>query len=325
MFAATFPKKVVVIAAVAMLLPAACAYADARRRPRTMKWLREAAAQVPGAPPPGVSQVSLSGRTYLVLDSSKPEQPAPLVIALHGGGGNAATMVGRWKAKAQEVGLIVVFPNGTGRNERVGTWNAGGCCAYAMNNDSDDVGFVKAVIDDVSKTHRVNPRRIYVTGMSNGGMLAHKIAIALSDRLAGAAVVAGALFGNEQAPANPVPMLIMHGEKDQIVGFDGGLSPTELVARSQSAPFKSAQYAADFWRGANGCSAAPQALSTGDVTVETSASCRSGSEVVFYRLASANHVWPGTESTAVMIENNRYDEINATDVIWSFFSKHARR
>lgn len=264
-------------------------------------------------------------RSYLLLDSSRGSQPAPLIIALHGGGGSAATMVPRWYAKARAEGLVIAFPDGVGRNGRMGTWNAGGCCGFAMTSDSDDVAFVASVIDAVQKTQRIDPRRIYVTGMSNGGMLTHKIAIALADRLAGAAVVAGALFGDERSPSVPVPVLIMHGVKDQVVGFEGGNSPLDFVARAQSKPFESVKYAVDFWVNADGCTSAPVTSASGEVTTTDYRQCRDGSEVLFYRLASATHTWPGASNAMKMLETTPYTAVNATDVIWDFFKKHARR
>lgn len=282
----------------------------------------------PGAVGPVPQHLAVRGveRDFLLLDARRDKAPAPLVIALHGGGGNAATMVPRWQGLAKREGLIAVFPEGVGRMAGMGTWNAGGCCGYAMTADSDDIGFIGALIDHLIATGMADPNRVYVTGMSNGGMMTHRIAIALSNRIAAAAIVSGAMFGDEAAPTEPVPVLIMHGMRDQVVGFDGGTSPMALVARSQSRPFLPVRAAVDFWVKADGCTdSATRALDKDDeVTLETHSSCRGGSEVSFYRLKSATHMWPGAPNRMRMLETTPYQALDATEVIWSFFQRHAR-
>jgi predicted esterase len=186
------------------------------------------------------------------------------VIVLHGGGGNGGTMLPRWADKARSEGLVVAAPDGVGRMQGMGTWNAGGCCGEAMTSGLDDVAFVNAVVDDITRKGGIDTRRIYVAGFSNGGMLTHRFAIAHGDRIAAAAVVSGAMFGDEKPAATPVPMLIMHGRKDNVVGYDGGMSPTSFVARAQSAPFLPVERTVAFWRDADGCRAAPAVTTGGD-------------------------------------------------------------
>lgn len=141
----------------------------------------------------------------------------PLVIALHGGGGNGrqvAESAGLIDKAAKE-GFILALPEGTARIGKLETWNAGGCCANAMRDKVDDVGFIRALIDELERAQPVDPARVYVVGMSNGGMMTERVAIELGDRIAGAAAFVGALFGNEPPPVAPVPMLIVNAEKDE--------------------------------------------------------------------------------------------------------------
>ena len=116
-------------------------------------------------------------------DGSK---PFPVVLAFHGGGANAESMVrfSGLNEKADEAGFLVVYPAGTGRLERMLTWNTGNCCGYAMRNGVDDVGFVNALLDDLAGRARVDPERIYATGMSNGAMMVYRLASELSERIA---------------------------------------------------------------------------------------------------------------------------------------------
>ncbi|MFP5356346.1 MAG: alpha/beta hydrolase family esterase, partial [Gemmatimonadota bacterium] len=123
----------------------------------------------------------------------------PMVIVLHGGGGNASnaeSMTG-FTRKAEREGFIVVYPEGTARGRvPLLTWNAGHCCGHAMEQRVDDVGFINALIDKLQSTHRIDPDRIYVTGMSNGGMMSHRLGIELSQRIAAIGPVVGAVFGD---------------------------------------------------------------------------------------------------------------------------------
>ncbi len=292
--------------------------AGSAERPRLLERLREARAERMQEKASGATTQALRvgglEREYLLLDDSRGKAPAPLVIVLHGGGGNPQTMIPRWEAQASRAGLVIAAPKGVGRNTRMGTWNAGGCCGEAQSRGVDDVAFVAAVIDDVAKRTPIDPRSIYVTGFSNGGMLTHRVAAALGNRIAAAAVVSGALFGNEASPRASVPMLIMHGEQDPVVGFNGGMSSTRFVARSQALPFEPARYAVDFWRKANGCRQ-PAAISRQPgVTIERS-NCKGNADVVFYDLPQGGHSWPGTDGDG---------PIDATGVIWDFFKTHTR-
>ncbi|MEP9404093.1 extracellular catalytic domain type 1 short-chain-length polyhydroxyalkanoate depolymerase [Sphingomonas sp. VNH70] len=297
-------------------------------RPRLFERLREArAARSTGDTAGAVARtLKLGGldRSYLLLDAHRGSEPAPLVIVLHGGGGSPETMIPRWAARARAAGLVVAAPKGIGRNDRMGTWNAGGCCGEAVSRKVDDVGFVASVIDDVARQVPIDRKRVYVAGFSNGGMLTHRVAIALSDRIAAAAVVSGALFGNEATPRTPVPMLVMHGEQDPVVGFTGGMSRTGFVAKAQTQPFEPVRYSVDFWRAANGCTAAPAVQSQTGVTTESSTGCRGNADVLFYDLPRGGHSWPGSGSTRRMGDGDGPAPIDATDAIWNFFQAHAR-
>ena len=158
-------------------------------------------------------------RSYVVRAPALPAGATrvPMVIVLHGGGGNAAnaeTMTG-FTAKAAKEGFIVVYPNGSGRlQDKLLTWNAGHCCAYAMKEGVDDVKFIDALIDTMVRDYPVDAHRIYVTGMSNGGMMTHRLGRELSGRIAAIAPVVATVFGDEARPVGAVPALIINGMLD---------------------------------------------------------------------------------------------------------------
>lgn len=149
-------------------------------------------------------------RTYVVrTPSAMPSRNVriPLVLVLHGGGGNAfnAERMTGFTKQAKTRGFIVAYPEGTGRfNGKLLTWNAGHCCGYAMKNRTKDVDFIGTLIDKLIAEYPIDPRRVYVTGMSNGGMMAHRLGIELAHKLAAIAPVVATVFGDEVRPRHPV-------------------------------------------------------------------------------------------------------------------------
>jgi polyhydroxybutyrate depolymerase len=150
----------------------------------------------------------------------------PLVIVLHGASGNADifAQVTGFATKADAEGFIVAHPNGSGRlPNHLLTWNAGGCCGYAVRSGSDDVGFLRALIESLSAELTVDSQRIYITGMSNGGMMSLAAACELDDLIAGAGSVVGVVTWASCAPDSPVNLIMINGDADRIVPSEGGM------------------------------------------------------------------------------------------------------
>ena len=167
----------------------------------------------------------------------------PLVIALHGGGGNATQFEqdSGLDALADREGFAVAYPFGTGRlQDRLLTWNAGHCCGQAQDRQVDDVAFVAAIIGELVRSAGVDRRRVYVVGHSNGGMLAHRIGEALPDRVAAIVSVAGAYVpgvpveGSGVLP-RAVPVLHIHSVDDPRAPYAGG-APVSLHDPTRAAP-----------------------------------------------------------------------------------------
>src|SRR5579884_1968857 len=123
-------------------------------------------------------------RTYLVHvpKSYDGKKPYPVVLIYHGGASNAAQMVrfSGLNEKADNAGFLAIYPNGTGRLESVLTFNGGNCCGYAVMNNVDDVAFADALLDDLAKVVKIDAKRVYATGMSNGAIMAYRLASELS-------------------------------------------------------------------------------------------------------------------------------------------------
>jgi polyhydroxybutyrate depolymerase len=183
-------------------------------------------------PPPGDYTFKLRQggreRSYILhVPKDALTSPWPVVINFHGGGSSAAGQqaYSRMDAVADRQGFLVVYPNGTGRiADLLLTWNAGACCGYALDNKVDDVGFVRAVIDDLETHASIDRARIYATGLSNGAMMSYRLAAEAPDLIAAIAPVAGALaFPFE--PKRPIPILHIHSVDDTRALYQGGLGP----------------------------------------------------------------------------------------------------
>jgi polyhydroxybutyrate depolymerase len=252
----------------------------------------------------------------------------PLVLVLHGGGGNAenAEATTGFTALAQREGFVVAYPEGTGtRAGRLLAWNARHCCGQAMQRGVDDVGFIRALIDHLVAELAVDPRRVYVTGLSNGGMMTHRLGIALADRLAAVAPVIATLFGDEPTPAQPLPALMINGRLDTQVPPAGGPPGGRFASAWDGTPTLPALAQADFWARANGCGPQPQPQPQlqGQVSRWRYA-CPAGQEVELLMVADNGHAWPGGQPGS-----RRGDTpgraLDASAVIWEFFRTHVRR
>lgn len=271
----------------------------------------------------GVNGIS---RTYVVRapDRLKRDAPVPLVFVLHGGGGNAANaekMTG-FTEKARKENFIVVYPEGSGRLRRgLFTWNAGHCCGYAMENKVDDVAFVNALLDHLIKTYPIDDKRIYVTGMSNGAMMSHRLGIELSHRIVAIAPVVGTVFGDEHTPAQPVAALMINGLLDDNVPFNGGAGARRGKDAWDGTPAKPALDQAAFWAKSNGCDVTPTKRDSATQT-HFHYQCPAGRAVELIALKDNGHAWPGGEKGSRRGDKPS-ESLNATDVIWDFFKSRS--
>ncbi|HAE99978.1 MAG TPA: poly(3-hydroxybutyrate) depolymerase, partial [Methylophilaceae bacterium] len=169
-------------------------------------------------------------RTYMVHvpRAYQAKQPMSMVLSLHGGGGNmryqATDEYYGMISKSESAGFIAVFPNGYSRFPRGGlaTWNAGICCGKARDKNIDDVGFIKQLIYDVKSRVNINADRIYVNGMSNGGMMAYRLACEMPDTFRAISSVAGTDGTTQCKPTKPISVLHIHALDDDRVLFNGG-------------------------------------------------------------------------------------------------------
>jgi len=225
-------------------------------------------------------------------------------------------------SKADKENFIVVYPNGTGGfRKHMLTWNAGTCCGYAMERQVDDVGFIRKLIKRIESRWRIDSKRIYVTGMSNGAMMSYRLACELSEKIAAIAPVAGMMNCDPHNAKSPVSVIAFHGTDDHHAPYNGGVGRKTVYPRID----KSIPETISFWVEHNRCSANPEAVKQGNVIQETYKNGFKGAEVILYTLQGGKHAWPGGRSGGYYGNiDEPTQEISATDLIWDFFSKHPK-
>ncbi|HLA25527.1 MAG TPA: PHB depolymerase family esterase [bacterium] len=279
----------------------------------------------------GTVQVGGLQRSYLVhVPGSFPGgRPAGLVFVLHGGGGNGKQIERHtgFSALADREGFIAVYPDAVDRN-----WNDGRAAPgiTAQQQNVDDVGFFAALITGLTREFAVDPRRVYVTGASNGAFMSQRLAAELSERIAAIAPVIGGMAPQVRdrfAPKVPVSVLLMNGTDDPLVPYRGG-----AVARTRGQTIGVAEIVR-LWRTHNRCPEGPETvlLADADPTDGTRvrrtayARCANRTAVTLYTIEGGGHTWPGGVQylpRAVIGRTNR--DIEATPVIWQFFAGHPR-
>jgi polyhydroxybutyrate depolymerase len=275
---------------------------------------------------PGTLRFGGKERSYrlYVPASVSDTEPTALVVALHGGGGNAANLERKIQldAIAEQEGFIVVYPNGSGRIGRILlTWNAGNCCGYALDESIDDVAFLRALVGHLANQYPIDSQRVYATGMSNGAMMAYRLACEASDVFAAVAPVAGALNLDGCDPAFPVSVLAIHGTEDQHVRFEGG--PPSVSVDPRARVDRSVAEAMRFWADRDGCDPIPQATQVGEVRHETHSGCLPGLSVELLAIEGGGHAWPGAAKFSPRGDAPS-QALSASQAIWDFFEAHPR-
>jgi polyhydroxybutyrate depolymerase len=262
----------------------------------------------------------------------------PLIIVLHGRGTNGEAMIlvtrQGFDKLADKDKFITVYPNGIELN-----WNDGRMDEEANDRahkeNIDDVGFISALIDFMIKDYNINSKRVYITGMSNGALMAYRLACELSNKITAIAPVDGSiaqLLSSTCVPARPVSVLAINNVNDPLVPFEGGevYGNFHLVKLGKVLSVKESIM---FWVNRNKC------LTTPVVTEEPDRDPKDGTrvlrreytngigqtEVIVYSIDGGGHTWPGgVQYLPEWVIGKTCMDIDADEVIWSFFKKHSR-
>jgi polyhydroxybutyrate depolymerase len=255
----------------------------------------------------------------------KPEQAAPLVLLMHGGGGSmkiqARDSVYGLISKSNEAGFVAVFPNGYSRfaSGKLATWNAGRCCGLSRDRKVDDVGFIRDVLQQVSQQLHIDKGRIFAAGMSNGAMMAYRLACELPETFRAIAAVAGTDNTLDCNPASPVSILHIHARDDDHVLFTGGAGQT-FRDKASVTEFTSVPETVEKWVKLNGCeSKAQRFLEKSGAFCERYAGCRGETSVQLCVTESGGHSWPGGRKPRMLISDRPSKALSANDVMWDFF------
>ncbi len=296
------------------------------------------AGTAPAVDPVGtITQSTVStadGRTrryrLYVPSSLVPGQPAPLLVALHGGLGWGEQFAANsgFDGLAESNRFIVVYPDGTNAqagSNRLLTWNGGFCCGPAAERNVDDVGFIARLIDVVSQSAPVDASRVFASGHSNGAILAYRLACELGDRISAIGVQAGAV-GQGCSPARPVSVFHLHGLADANIPIDGGRG-----SGVSGVVFPSPREAPLVFVSSDRCGGGPveQVDPTNpDVVARTWGGCAESRTVRFVTVAGASHAWmghTGVSASSTSLVGAPYERLDASRAIWSFLAAQPPR
>jgi polyhydroxybutyrate depolymerase len=234
-----------------------------------------------------------------------PAVPTPMVVNYHGFGSNAGQQVffSNMNEHAEEQGYLVAYPEGLQNSDGSQAHDGGPFCC-ADDDGRDDLAFLAALIDATKTEACLDPRRVFGTGMSNGGYMSYRLACDASELIAAVAPVTGSLglMAADCTPERPVPLIAFNGTADQRV------------------PIGPATQSVEFYANLLGCDDEPaQEEVFGSVTCETFQGCADQSEVVFCSAEGMGHCWPGTE---FCVDPPSTLDISANHMMWEFFEAH---
>lgn len=261
----------------------------------------------PEVPAPGNHQLAMTWdgleRTYEVHapPGYRPGHKLPLVVAIHHLRGDPVTMrqMTQFDAKADKEGFLVAYPNGVDT-----AFNALICCS-----DNDDVGFIRAMVERLTRRWGADPARVYATGISQGADMSFRLAVEVPGMFAAIAPVSGGFLGERAEkdptfkPSRPVSVVSFIGDRDRLN--------------------KRMQAGLRTWYRKLGCTPGATApVDPGKTVNRTAATCADRSDVVSYFISGMGHSWPGGTEDGLGDPDTK---INAVDVMWTFFKSHPRR
>lgn len=261
-------------------------------------------------------------RVYVPQSYARAAEPVPLLIVMHGAGGNGAWMerLTQFDDLAEADTFIVVYPDGINQ-----IWNDGRVGDSRVTAQLDDVGFMAALIDDLSTRLEIDAARVYAAGYSMGGMMAFRLGCELQDKIAAVASVASTFPGYLLASCEtvaPIPVLIIQGTDDLTIPWNG-------IKRGDVPVYLSTAESAVYWAVTNGCKGDPKLVEGLDIAPDDGTivrhvyydDCSNSADVEVFAIIGGGHTWPGTplEAGGGAISRDLY----ASAAIWKFFEAHS--
>jgi len=270
-------------------------------------------------------------RDYLLYtpESYSPDQPAALVVVLHGGHGNAERVAKQtgFVPIADRNGFLLAFPQAQDEN-----WNDG---RQVTASKFDDVSYITSVVDDVVARRAIDINRVYVTGISNGGMMTQRLACDATDRFAAFASVVANLPASLEStcrPSQPVKIMMINGNADPLMPYRGG--EIKKGRRSgKGGTVLSTRETAEFWAAASRCDSSTEKSELPDkdprdgtrISKTQFTNCADSTAVVLYSIDGGGHAWPGSpvkqRFLITRLTGTMSKDISASEVIWNFFAE----
>lgn len=252
----------------------------------------------------------------------------PLLFVLHGGGGTNRGMVrltnGRFNELADRDGFFVVYPQGIDKS-----WNEGrpDKISGAHRKGIDDVGFFRALIEHLVYEYPIDSDRIFVTGISNGGLMSFRLGCSLPDKIRAIAPVTAQIPSAIEPlcrSESGVSLAVFNGTEDPLVPYNGGQI---TVFRRQRGEVLSTDETIRIWRKKNRCTSEARVTELPNVTADGTrvikieySQCKNESKVLLYRIDGGGHTWPdGRQYLPVRRIGRTTRDINGCDAIWEFF------
>lgn len=261
--------------------------------------------------------------TVHVPKSYDGKKNVPLFLFLHGGGGSmrlqSSDKFYQTISKSEKAGFIAVFPNGFSKlaSGEFATWNAGLCCGDARDEASDDVGFIRKIIQDLTNEFKIDPKKIISAGMSNGAMMSYRLACELTDFISGVGAVAGTDNTVDCKPSKPISILHIHAEDDSHVLFGGGAGKNAFRDKSKINHFLSVNDTIKKWVSLNQCHTTPKRIMEIDgAYCDLYSGCKEDVKVQLCVTKTGGHSWPG--GVHPRGKNVTFKGFSATDLILSF-------
>lgn len=268
------------------------------------------------APQPAVTHRRLTvggtDRTFRLYTppDSQDGGPVPLVLALHGSGNTAESLVdaSELDEAADAGGFIVAYPQAIGIS-----WHAGFCCTTGRGDPAADVRFLDHLVSDVVASRRIDEARIFVVGFSAGGMMAYRLACDLAGRFAGVGAIAASMALEDCRPSRPVSVIAIHGTADDVVPYEGG-----PIRGGATKPAPAATAVAERWAAFDACPAARPTEIRGLVSIVSWSGCAAGTSVRLVTVEGGNHNW------FLPVQGPPNGALNATITLTEFFGLRSR-
>jgi polyhydroxybutyrate depolymerase len=237
--------------------------------------------------------------------------------------------LGQFNRLADQHRILVAYPDGVDRG-----WNDGrsDLKTTAVKEGVDDIGFLRAVVNDIEKQHPIDRARIYATGISNGGLMSYRLACDAADLVSAIATVAANLsvdLSRECRPARSVPVAIINGTDDPMMPWLGG---DIEVLLSRRGVVLSSQETFEYWAKRGDCALPNTHMQFRDKSAKgttvirhVARDCIDGTEVRLYEIVGGGHTWPsGYQYLGERIVGKTSRELKASSEIWSFFARNRR-